>query len=153
MKITFAKQTAAYLVAACMGAQPAFAAVTDISNVPLGSSAGAGFLPNLLFILDDSGSMASDYNPDYVNDNNGCMTDSGGNTNCTRGDPAYEAGGQNGFNGIGYEPNFTYQNGLSSTGQPVVNPPSGTLSPTSLTQDAYLGGGSVNVTTNFPDKT
>src|SRR5258708_40108993 len=97
MKITFAKQTAAYLVAACMGAQPAFAAVTDISNGPLGSAAGSGFLPNLLFILDDSGSMASDYNPDYVNDNKGCMTTSGGPNNGTKGRPPYETGGAKGF--------------------------------------------------------
>src|SRR5712671_5528815 len=152
MKITFAKQTAAYLVAACMGAQPAFAAVTDISNVPLGSAGGSTYLPNLLFILDDSGSMGSDYNPDYVNDSNTCLTDSGGNNNCTRGDAPFEAGGSNGFNGVGYDPNFTYLNGLSSTVQPVVNPPSGTVSPTSLVSDAYLGGASVNVTTNFPDK-
>src|SRR6267378_3815153 len=124
MKITFAKQTAAYLVAACMGAQPAFAAVTDISNVPLGSAAG-------------SGSMGSDYNPDYVNDNNSCMTTSGGATNCQRGDPSYEAGGAKGFNGVGYDPNFTYLPGLTSAGQPIVNPPSGTLTTTSVTPDAY----------------
>jgi len=111
MRINMAKQMMACAVAASMFAQPAFAAITDISNVPLGSTAGATYLPNLLFILDDSGSMGSDYNPDYVNDNNGCMTTSGGNTNCTRGDPAYEGGGANGFNGVGYDPNFTYQNG------------------------------------------
>jgi len=153
MRINMAKQMMACAVAASMFAQPAFAAITDISNVPLGSTAGATYLPNLLFILDDSGSMGSDYNPDYVNDNNGCMTTSGGNTNCTRGDPAYEGGGANGFNGVGYDPNFTYQNGLSSTGQPVLNPPSGTLTPTSLTPDAYLGGANVNITNTFPDKT
>src|SRR6267154_1119455 len=152
MKITFAKQTAAYLVAACMAAQPAFAAVTDISNVPLGSAAGSGFLPNLLFILDDSGSMASDYNPDYVNDNNSCMTTSGGATNCTRGDPPYEAGGAKGFNGVGYDPNFTYLPGLTTAGQPIINPPSGTLTTTAVSPDAYLGGSSVNVTTGIPDK-
>jgi len=152
MKNTLTKKTAAYLVAACMAAQPAFAAVTDISTVPLGSSAGAGFLPNLLFILDDSGSMASDYNPDYVNDSRTCMTTSGGSTTCQRGDPPFEAGGAHGFNGVAYDPNFTYLPGLSSTGQPILNPPSGTLSPTSFTADAYLGGGSVNVTTNITDK-
>ena len=152
MRINLAKRMTACAVAASMFALPAFAAVTDISNVPLGSTAGASYLPNLLFILDDSGSMGSDYNPDYVNDNNGCMTRSNGNTNCTRGDPAYEAGGDKGFNGVGYDPNFTYQPGLTSTGQPVLNPPSGTLTPTSMVPDAYLGGGNVNVTTNFPDK-
>src|SRR5262245_57858164 len=123
MRTNTAMRFTACTLAACLVAQPAFAALTDISNVPLGSTAGASYLPNLLFILDDSGSMASDYNPDYVNDNNGCMTDSGGATACTRGDPPYEAGGANGFNGVGYDTNFTYLNGLSSTGQPVVNPP------------------------------
>ena len=152
MRINLVKRVTACVLAASMFAQPAFAAVTDLSNVPLGSTAGASYLPNLLFILDDSGSMASDYNPDYVNDNNGCMTRSGGNTNCTRGDAPYEAGGQNGFNGVGYDPNFTYQNGLSSNGQPVLNPPSGTLSPTSLVPDAYLGGGNIDITSTFPDK-
>src|SRR5260221_6872119 len=98
MKITFAKQTAAYLVAACMGAQPAFAAVTDISNLPLGSSAGSGFLPNLLFLLDDSGSIGSDYNPDYVNEYNRSIATNWPTTNCTRCDPPYEAAGSNGIN-------------------------------------------------------
>jgi hypothetical protein len=152
MKITFEKQIAAYLVAACMAAQPAFAAVTDISNVPLGTTAGSGFLPNLLFILDDSGSMGSDYNPDYVNDNNACMTTSGGNTNCARGDPPFEAGGAKGFNGVGYDPNFTYLSGLTPAGQPIINPPSGTLTTSSVSPDAYLGGSSVNVTTSIQDK-
>ncbi len=152
MKTNMTKRIAVCAVAACLTAQPAFAAVVDISNTPLGSSAGAGFLPNLLFILDDSGSMASDYNPDYVNDNNGCLTDSGGNTNCQRGDPPYEGGGANGFNGVGYDPNFTYLDGLTAAGAPVL----GTLtvgSASSLTPDAYLGGSSVNLTNSIRDKT
>lgn len=152
MKITLAKHMTACLLAACMAAQPVFAAVTGISNEPLGAAAGTGSLPNLLFILDDSGSMARDYNPDYVNDNNTCMTTSGNNTNCQRGDPPFEAGGERGFNGVGYDPNFTYPPGLTSSGQPIINPPSGTLTPTALTPDAYLGGANVNVTTNFTDR-
>ena len=132
MKITLARQMTAYLVAACMAAQPAFAAVTDISNAPLGAAAGTGSLPNLLFLLDDSGSMGFSYLPDYVNDNNTCMRNSGGGTNCQRGDPPFEAGGQVGFNGVGYDPNFTYSPGLTSSGQPVLNPPSGTLTPKSM---------------------
>ena len=139
MKNNMAKQMTACLLAAGMAAQPAYAAVTDISNVPLGAAAGSGFLPNLLFILDDSGSMASDYNPDYVNDGNACMTTSGGSTTCQRGDPPFEAGGANGFNGVGYDPNFTYLPGLSPNGQPFINPPSGTLTTTAVTPDAYLG--------------
>ena len=56
---------------------PAFAGTTDISNVPL-SAGSQSAMPNLLFTLDDSGSMAWDYLPDYVNDSNTCMTRSGG---------------------------------------------------------------------------
>lgn len=156
MKITLSKRIAACLVATCITAEPAFAAQTDISNTPLGASAGGGFLPNLLFILDDSGSMASDYNPDYVNDNNTCMNTSGGGTNCQRGDPPFEAGGQNGFNGVGYDPNFTYLPGLTAAGVPVVSPGStpiaGTPASSSVPPDAYLGGSNVNVTSQITDK-
>src|SRR5712664_2046480 len=125
MKSTLIKQMTAYLVAACMAAQPAFAAVIDISNVPLGSTAGSGFLPNLLFTLDNSGSMAWDFLPDYVNPatsgmtSNPCMTDgdgftSNGTTNCVAGDPPYTAGGAFGSNGVAYDPNFSYLAGLDS---------------------------------------
>jgi type IV pilus assembly protein PilY1 len=156
MKNISTMKTAAYLVAACLAAQPAFAGPTDISNVPLGSSAGLGLLPNLLFILDDSGSMASDYNPDYVNDSNTCMTNSSNSTACQRGDPPFEAGGATGFNGVGYDPNFTYLPGLTATGVPIINPGStptaGQITTTSVTPDAYLGGTAVNVTNNIRDK-
>ncbi len=40
---------------------------TQIHNEPL-ASAAVSVAPNLMFILDDSGSMASDFTPDYVND-------------------------------------------------------------------------------------
>src|SRR4249920_706347 len=155
MKNTSTMKAAAYLVAGCMAAHPAFAAVTDISNAPLGVAGGAGLLPNLLFILDDSGSMARDFNPDYIDDSNKCMTTSGNSTNCQRGDPPYEAGGATGFNGVGYDPNFTYLPGLTATGVPIINPvttPPGTLTTTSVTPDAYLGGTAVNVTNNIRDK-
>ncbi len=149
-KITLARRFTVYAVAACLASQPVFAAPTDIASVPLASSAGASFLPNLLFSLDDSGSMGRNYLPDYVVDNNTCMVSDDG-TACQAGDPPFAAGGQTGMNGVGYDPNFNYLPGLSSTGQPVLNPPSGTLTPTSVTPDAYLGGTNVNVTTNSPD--
>src|SRR5207244_8489667 len=129
MKINLAKKTTAYLVAACMAAQPAFAGITDISNVPLGSTTGTTFLPNLLFTLDDSGSMASDYNPDYVNDGNTCMTANGGSTNCQRGDPPLEAGGEHRLTGVGSDPNLPYQPALHSNAPPLANPPPPPLTP------------------------
>lgn len=152
MKNNLAKRTAVCFVAACMVAQPAFAGVVTISNTPLGSEASGGILPNLLFVLDDSGSMAWDYNPDFVNDNNTCMSTSNGQTACQRGAPPFEAGGTHGFNQVGYDPDFTYQPGLDSSGQPIINPPSGALYPaTSLTPNAYLGGTAVNIQTGMTD--
>ena len=43
------------------------AATTDIANGPLFSSSSANVKPNLMFILDNSGSMAYDYLPDDAN--------------------------------------------------------------------------------------
>lgn len=48
-------------------AATAGAANTDIANEPL-SQAAAGVKPNVMFILDDSGSMDWDYSPDYIDD-------------------------------------------------------------------------------------
>src|SRR5512134_386311 len=46
---------------------PANTANTDIANEPL-SQAATGVKPNIMFILDASGSMDWDYSPDYVDD-------------------------------------------------------------------------------------
>ena len=40
---------------------------TDIANEPL-AQAASGVRPNLMFILDDSGSMGNDFSPDYIVD-------------------------------------------------------------------------------------
>ena len=45
---------------------PAGAATTDISSVPLGTASATAVLPNLMFILDDSGSMGWYFMPDNV---------------------------------------------------------------------------------------
>lgn len=49
----------------------AHADVTDISDTPLASSSDSVVKPNVMFILDDSGSMAWDYLPDVANFSNG----------------------------------------------------------------------------------
>ena len=57
------------LVAAIgLGSLGAQGGTLSISNVPLGTGSGISAKPNLVFILDDSGSMSSDYTPDWVND-------------------------------------------------------------------------------------
>jgi type IV pilus assembly protein PilY1 len=42
------------------------AATTDISPIPLGTRSGDNIAPNLMFVLDDSGSMARNYLPDQM---------------------------------------------------------------------------------------
>jgi type IV pilus assembly protein PilY1 len=48
-------------------AQTAGGANTDIANEPL-SQAASGVRPNVMFILDDSGSMDWDFSPDFIDD-------------------------------------------------------------------------------------
>lgn len=100
------------------------AALTDLSSVPLANSPSDAVLPNLMYILDDSGSMNWDYMPDNI-----ASTSSGSNINncktcnssscstaaamCTRGEPPYYAAQ---FNQIYYNPNITYSPGVTSAG-------------------------------------
>src|SRR5687767_6050075 len=141
------KRFVVYATLACMVAQPAFAATTDISNVPL-SSGTSSVVPNLMFILDDSGSMGRDFLPDYVahidftgqTEANATLRRSDGTFDCDPGDPCYYTGGQNGFNGTYYDPNVNYRAGLKYDGTTQLTAP---LSTTALTPDAYLGGTSV----------
>src|SRR5262245_53936095 len=48
-------------------------AATDIADAPLAQPAGS-VKPNLLFIMDDSGSMGRQYMPDYVSSNSSVGT-------------------------------------------------------------------------------
>ncbi|MDB5872862.1 MAG: pilus assembly protein PilY [Ramlibacter sp.] len=79
------------------GSSPA--AVTDIGNEPLFTSSTTTVKPNILFILDDSGSMAWDFLPDASN-----MASS------KYGKVASQC------NGVAYNPNITYSLPVNSTG-------------------------------------
>ena len=81
-------------------APAAQAQLTDISSNPLTTSQPNQVKPNLLFILDDSGSMARTYMPDDVND---------------LGANAY---GRNAAqcNGLAYNPSTTYRLPVDATG-------------------------------------
>ena len=87
MKPYFSKRTlfATLVVATAFGAPfaPAGAATTDISQVPLGTASTTAVLPNLMFVLDDSGSMGRHWMPDNVDNSNSCKQyryTSGGNS-------------------------------------------------------------------------
>jgi len=86
------------------------AAQTDISNEPLATGTTSASLPNLMFILDDSGSMGYTHLPDETRDSGTCKqrTTSSGDTStaCLYGDPPiYSAI----FNGVYYNPAIRYE--------------------------------------------
>ena len=147
LKTPLAGLIAASLV--CLAA-PASAATVTISSTPLATAGGSSVLPNLMFILDGSGSMASDYNGDFVNDSGKCMTRSGPGTTCTLGDPPWNAGGANGMNGVAYDPMFNYKPGLNSNGTTVRAAP---LTVTAVPNDAYNieSTGNTDITTGIQD--
>ncbi len=68
------------------------AATTSLSNTPLSSASSVSIKPNILFMLDDSGSMDWDFLPDWA----GATTQVSQLRNPS-------------FNGIAYNPNLVYQ--------------------------------------------
>jgi type IV pilus assembly protein PilY1 len=101
-----------------------YAALTDLTTTPLGTStSGTVVKPNILFILDGSGSMNWDFSPDNVNPvtccsdpgttSYTCRVDSTGQNACGRGDPPFQA---DMFNGLAYNPQTTYRAGINYNG-------------------------------------
>jgi type IV pilus assembly protein PilY1 len=166
---------AALAAAALFGLAPAPVAAqqTDISPIPLGTASSVTVLPNLMFILDDSGSMGRYWMPDNVDNSNTCKSyrnDSSGSTstNCLldngtdlvspsvdsvrhdpqqpwpAGPPAMAAQ----FNTIFYNPQITYGPGLDSTGTSL-----GSFgSPwTAVRVNPYANTTTIDLTTEFPE--
>ena len=119
-------------LAAMLVASPAFAANTDISNIPLANASSVTALPNIFFILDDSGSMAWQTIPgatdeyQYIPRVNGYWA----SAHC---------------NGLGYDPNVTYSK-PPSLGTTTYSDVSFSAAPT----DGYTTGGA---TTNLTGST
>ena len=91
-----------------------YAAITNISNSPLDSGAANAVPPNLLFVLDDSGSMNYDYLPDQIKDENTCkQSGTVYNAGCNKGDPPFHAAE---FNGMAYNPQITYSPAVNYLG-------------------------------------
>jgi type IV pilus assembly protein PilY1 len=74
----------------CLSAS-SFGGTADIGNVPPPTMSSSNVRPNLLFILDNSGSMASDFVPDDVGNDDG-----------------YLCFGYSGHNGVFFNPSLTY---------------------------------------------
>ncbi|MFA7240311.1 MAG: PilC/PilY family type IV pilus protein [Sulfuricellaceae bacterium] len=114
-------------------------ALTDISSVPLNTynaPSSSDVKPNIMFILDNSGSMSWDYMPDTVN-----------NWNSTNASNQYTQYGQvsSQCNGVYYNPAITYKPPVDSTGTSYSN-----ASFTAAWIDGYkTSSGSYNLSNNF----
>lgn len=104
------------------------AALTDLATVPLASSSTTVVLPNLMFVLDDSGSMGWTYMPDAA-----------GNFAQNYGYSSPQC------NGVYYDPTVTYSPPVDSTGASYAN-----STFTAAWVDGYnTGAGTTNLSTSF----
>jgi len=144
------------LLAAAVLAGASQAATTDIAQVPLVTSAPNAVLPNVMFILDDSGSMAWDYLPDYVDDSrcrsSGALyTYSGDFGRACANEPPYRSAS---YNGVYYNPAVTYLPPLYADGTSWPSQTSANTGGwTDVKNDAYgvQASGSTNLLTGYPD--
>lgn len=90
-------------------------AATDLAALPLNiTGTSTAVLPNIMYILDNSGSMGLDFMADNVDDPNKCKsTGTSGvfSANCAFGDPPRMSST---FNSIYYNPEITYSPGLNA---------------------------------------
>ena len=170
------KQLSLVLAGALALAGTAGAANTDIANEPL-SQAASGVRPNVMFILDDSGSMAWDFSPDYVDDfqvsgstpaTTAACFDSGDDDSgvitglpdvCGPGDPPYMTPD---FNQQYYNPAIRYRPGVNADGSDKTNMDAANTSNwTAVPTDPYgqqqrnqLGASQTteNLVDNYPDR-
>jgi len=151
----------ALLVACAFGGNTGLhSAPTQISNEPLANASNTGKKPNLMFILDDSGSMQQDATPDYVQQEKLCKK-SGDNTSgdtfeyCRLGDPPYMSAE---FNYQYYNPATRYVPALNADGTSMT-----TYLPTAVSTDPfgvrtwnqfyqYGNVATVNLLTEYPDR-
>ncbi len=145
-----------------LGAAPiAVAQTVDISSTPLANSTASVVKPNLMFILDDSGSMDWDFMPDWANDgfcrsagasstNSGTFTRScchsatstsgSGSSACyrssdRRGHPPFLAAS---FNGVAYNPAVRYRPPANADGSTRTSMTAANTSDwTAVPSDAY----------------
>lgn len=159
----------------------ALASTVDISSTPLANSSSTVVKPNLMFILDDSGSMDWDYMPDWAEDGfcraGGATSTSSGTwgrrccqnasnggpgsnacyrVNDRRGHPPFHASD---FNGVAYNPAVRYRpavnaDGTSRTSMTAANTSNWTVVPT----DAYgvqsftaYTAANISLITEYPD--
>lgn len=83
---------------------PAHAALTDLADAPMYTASNTSIKPNIMFILDDSGSMGNAYLPDSVKDNE--------DRRCYK---------NHLYNTVYYNPGHTYDPPVDDTSTPYPN--------------------------------
>ncbi len=145
----------AAIAMACLFATQPNAQLADLADLPLANSPSDTVLPNLMYVLDDSGSMAWDYMPDNVlnlssgTSINNCKAFSDRTTGsfsavqCDNGQPPYYGAA---FNQVYYNPNITYAAGVDSAGVSM-----GDQAITSAMMDRYLNTSTKNLTNTYQE--
>ncbi|MEW9900150.1 PilC/PilY family type IV pilus protein [Chitinivorax sp. PXF-14] len=146
------------LCLAAIQSQQVQGAATDLADAPLYTASTANAIkPDIMFMLDDSGSMSWNYVPDYVNDNLCVNTVATSATTglgvCQYGLPPFMSPD---FNKQYYNPEIYYRPPL----KPDLTGPYDPQNPTSAQTDVYgvqqtnfqgYSAGTVNLTTQWPD--
>lgn len=156
------KPTLPLLALALLLPAAAQAGPTQIAQLPLLNVTGTGLVkPNLMVLYDNSGSMASNYTPDYVDDSSTCRsraTLASGTRGCLVGDPPFSSGD---FNKQYYNPDLRYAPPVTATGvdYPIMNRAT-TSGWTVVTTDGFavnrkdmrnVNATNTNLVTSFPD--
>lgn len=143
-------------------APPVCAEPTAIGQLPLLNITGSGTVkPNLMLLYDNSGSMSSNFTPDYVDDSTSCRaraTLAGGTRGCRIGDPPFASPD---FNRQYYDPRVSYSPPVKADGSSYDSMTAvATSNWTRVTTDGFnvnntdMSGSSAsntNLVTGFPD--
>lgn len=126
--------------------QPVSASETKLADLPLANATTVSILPNIYFILDDSGSMGWDYMPDYVT-NSYCRGIGSNLVSCEPGDPPYYASS---FNRVYYNPMINYTAPINADGSSKTS----YTTWTSVPKDGYgiQSTQTINLTTKYPER-
>jgi type IV pilus assembly protein PilY1 len=139
------------LIAMTLLTAPVAAEATDIASQPLTYSVATTVKPNIMFILDDSGSMASRFLPEEVNGNRvdkpRCNNSSCSSTTTEgiEGNPPWYSPQ---FNFIYYNPQTTYFPAVNADGTARANYGSPW---TAVRRDAFGGASTINLVAGYPE--
>lgn len=128
------------------------ASAVKLSQIPLAKASTQPVPPNLLYILDDSGSMAWDYTPDFVDDQL-CRSNNTTSSlvDCDTGMPPYMSAG---FNKQYYDPKIRYVPGVKADGTSFLSMTAANSSNwTQVPEDGYRTSSTKkNLVSNYPER-